>query len=523
MPAAREARSRANFAFPLSSEERPPMTMKAIARGCLHRPEATGSGGTTNGSDRAQGPLGANAVNYLLFAQRCLRHSHAVECTSRQTAKQLIFGGQACATRHLQTPNSSRSLMIPDAGRRMNVLFVIHYPVYGGPHNQALLLARELKRRGVSMTVVLPEGADSAAQRLRTSGIDVITIPLHRARATLRLGPLVGLGAHLPGEVNAIRRIIRERSIDIVQLGGLVNPHGAIAGRLEGAAVVWQLLDTRPPMAVRRLLMPLVLRLSDAIMTTGEAVARVHPGAEAFDERLLPFFPPVDSERFDPHSADRESARASFGFETDDLVIGTVGNLNPQKGHEFLLHAAGFARTVHPRLKVLIVGSSHETHRAYERKLQRLMDRLGLVTGRDVVFAGSLEDVRPALAAMDVFVLSSVPRSEGAPTAVEEAMMMTRPIVAADVGAVSELIEDGVTGFLAPPLDPRALSEEILRMADDPGSQARMGALGRERAIALCSVEECARIHLEAYDRALTHRRSAPARKRRLARAPGKP
>jgi hypothetical protein len=74
MPAAREARSRANFAFPLSSEERPPMTMKAIARGCLHRPEATGSGGTTNGSDSAQGPLGANAINYLLFAQRCLRH-----------------------------------------------------------------------------------------------------------------------------------------------------------------------------------------------------------------------------------------------------------------------------------------------------------------------------------------------------------------------------------------------------------------------------------------------------------------
>jgi glycosyltransferase involved in cell wall biosynthesis len=401
----------------------------------------------------------------------------------------------------------------------MNVLFIIHYPVYGGPHNQALLLARELKRRGVSMTVVLPEDAASAAERLRTSGIDVLMMRLHRARATLRPGPLLGLGAHLPGEVQAIRRIIRERSIDIVQLGGLVNPHGAIAGRLEDTAVVWQLLDTRPPMAVRRLFMPLVLRLSDAIMTTGHAVARVHPGATGSGERLLPFFPPVDPERFDPGSADRESARTSFGFEPEHLVIGTIGNLNPQKGHEFLLQAAAFARGTQPRLKVLIVGSSHETHLAYERKLQRLMGRLGLEIGEDVVFAGSLEDVRPALAAMDVFVLSSVPRSEGAPTSVEEAMMMTRPIVAADVGAVSELIENGVTGVLVPPLDPGALSQAILRMADDPGSQARMGALGRERAIALCSVEECARIHLEAYDRALTHRRaSAGATKRRLAR-----
>ena len=406
----------------------------------------------------------------------------------------------------------------------MNVLFVIHYPVYGGPHNQALLLARELKRRGVSMTVILPKGAAGTAQRLRASGIDVLTMRLHRARATLRPGPLLGLGAHLPGEVRELRRVIRERSIDIVQLGGLVNPHGAIAGRLEGAAVVWQLLDTRPPMPVRRLFMPLVLRLSDAIMTTGHAVARVHPGATESGERLLAFFPPVDPERFDPGSADRESARASFGFESDDLVIGTVGNLNPQKGHEFLLQAAAFARWSQPRLKVLIVGSSHETHLAYERKLHRLMGRLGLEIGEDVVFAGSLEDVRPALAAMDVFVLSSVPRSEGAPTAIEEAMMMTRPIVAADVGAVSELIEDGVTGALVPPLDPRALSQAILRIAGDPVSQARMGALGRERAIALCSVEECARIHLEAYDRALTHRRAAAATtKRRVARLVRKP
>lgn len=401
----------------------------------------------------------------------------------------------------------------------MNVIFVIHYPVYGGPHNQALLLARELKRRGVSMTVLLPDGAGNGVARLRASGIEVATMRLHRVRATLDPRPHLQLAACLPGEISAIRRLIRERAIDIVQLGGLVNPHGAIAGRLEHRAVVWQLLDTRPPMAVRRLLMPLVRRLSDAVMTTGNAVAHVHPGAETLGERLLPFFPPVDPEAFDHESIDRERARASFGFNPDDLVIGTVGNLNPQKGHEYLLGAAARMRTVQPRTKLLIVGSSHETHRAYERELYRLSDRLGLCVGREVVFTGSLADVRPALAAMDVFVLSSVPRSEGAPTAVEEAMMMNRPIVAANVGAVSELVEDGVTGLLVPPLDATALSDAILRVGDDPALQATMGARARERAIALCSVEECARIHIEAYDRALAHRHDDDARRARRRRA----
>lgn len=391
----------------------------------------------------------------------------------------------------------------------MNVLFVIHYPVYGGPHNQALLLARELKRRGISMTVLLPESAGTAVPRLRSSGIDVVTMKLHRARATMHPRPLFQLASSLPGEIGAMRDIIRERRIDIVQVGGLVNPHGAIAGRLENAAVVWQLLDTRPPMAIRRLLMPLVTRLSDAVMTTGQAVARVHPGAGELGERLLPFFPPVDPTAFDVRAIDREAARTSFGFERDDLVVGTVGNLNPQKGHEFLLRAAASARRVHPRLKTLIVGAPHETHQAYERELHRLCDRLELTRGKDTIFAGSLEDVRAAVAAMDIFALSSVPRSEGAPTAVEEAMMMNRPVVAVDVGSVSELLEDGVTGFLVPPLDPDALSDAIVRLIEDQALQASMGARARERAIALCSVQECARIHIEAYDRALVHQRAS--------------
>ena len=87
--------------------------------------------------------------------------------------------------------------------------------------------------------------------------------------------------------------------------------------------------------------------------------------------------------------------------------------------------------------------------------------------------------------------------------------MMKRPIVAANVGAVSELVEDGLEGYLVPPLDPVALSDAILRMDADPDLQASMGARGRVRAIALCSVDECIRIHLEAYDRALAHHRGA--------------
>jgi glycosyltransferase involved in cell wall biosynthesis len=386
----------------------------------------------------------------------------------------------------------------------VNLLLVIHYPVFGGPHNQALRLARALEREGVNVTVLLPEHGDGA-RRLRAAGIDVITMPLHRARATLRPGPLLELVRHLPGEVKAIRRVIRERGIDVVQLEGLVNPHAGIAAALEQTAVVWQLLDTRAPMAVRRLLMPLVVRLADVVMSTGRAVAHVHPGAEALGPRLQPFFPPVDTAEFEPGNVDGSAARRSYGFRPDDLVLVSVGNLNPQKGHEYLLRAVGLLRREGHRARALVVGASHETHVAYERELHRLCGRLRLEVGQDVVFAGALDDVRPALAAADIFVLSSVPRSEGVPTAAEEAMMMHLPVVATNVGGVSELVEHGVSGFVVPPLDARALAGAIVDAAD-PAVRAAMGARARERAVSLCSTEHCAQVHLQAYERAVQHR-----------------
>ena len=383
----------------------------------------------------------------------------------------------------------------------MNVLFVIHYPIFGGPHNQAMRLAKALGNSGVLVTVLVPDGGN-AARRLRAGGVDTVTIPLHRARATLRPRPLFDLIRYFPGDVAAIRRVIRDRAIDVVQVGGLVNPHAAIAGRREECAVIWQLLDTRPPMAVRRVLMPLVTRLADIVMSTGQAVAHVHPGTEKLGERLRPFFPPVDRDEFRAENIDAPAARRTYGFFPDDLVLASVGNLNPQKGHEYLLRAVGILRRRGHPVRAIIAGASHDTHVAYERELLMLCRRLGLRVGTDVVFAGALDDVRPALAAADIFVLSSVPRSEGIPTAAEEAMMMSRLVVATDVGGVRELVEDGVSGFIVPPLDPEALADAVLR-AGDAKSRAAMGEQALARASALCSTEQCAEVHLEAYERAL--------------------
>lgn len=394
-----------------------------------------------------------------------------------------------------------------------NVLFVIHYPFFGGPQNQALRTAGPLARRGVDLTVVLPEEPGNAAARLTAGGVNVVPIALHRVRASadLRLQARFLLGA--PGEVQTLRRLIRERAIDVVQLGGLVNPHAAIAARCEGVGVVWQILDTRTPVPLRRLLMPWVRTLADVVMTTGIGLAHVHPGATALGRRLVPFYPPVDTSAFKPSSDGRTMARRELGVPEAAPLVGTVANLSPQKGLDHFVSVADALHMRDPGIRFLILGSAMETQPAYEARIRTLVQRS--TVGR----AGALRIVDPGqrvpdlLPALDLFLLTSVPHSEGISTTVLEAMSTGIPVVATDVGAISEVVLDHVTGRLVPALDDRAMADAAHKLLNDHRARGLMARGGRRRAVQLYDVEVCAETHMRAYQLALTR-----ARHRRLGR-----
>jgi glycosyltransferase involved in cell wall biosynthesis len=381
----------------------------------------------------------------------------------------------------------------------MNVLYVIHYPFFGGPQNQALRTVGPLAARGVDTVVVLPDEPGNAADRLRDAGIEVIALQLHRLRAIP--DPLVQvrfLGS-IAREVAALRRLIRERSIDVVQVGGLVNPHAAIAARLEGVGVVWQLLDTRSPMALRRLLMPWVLMLADVVMTTGVGIARVHPGAMNLGARLVPFYPPVDTSVFRPDQGRRADARDALRIPPGAPLVGTVANLTPQKGLEHFVTAADALHNRRPDVRFVILGSSMETQGRYEAAIRRMAQESAV--GR----AGALRVLDPGirvselLPALDLFMLTSVPHSEGVSTTVLEAMASGIPVVSTDVGALSEVVADGVTGRIVTPLDDGAMVEAVAALLDDVETRARMGTAARQRATERYSVESCVDTHLRAY------------------------
>ena len=392
-------------------------------------------------------------------------------------------------------------------------LSVIHYPVYGGPHNAALLLAGPLRERGWETVVLLPDEPGNAAERLRAAGVETRTVPLGRIRASRSLEPHLRLARNYRNDVHRIESVLADEGADLVLIGGLHNFQAAFAARRSGQAVVWQLLDTNSPVAFRRLAMRAVTRYADAIMSTGHEVARVHPGALAFGDRLVPYLMPVDVSDFAPDSERASAARTELGLGSSDLVVGTVNNLNPMKGHITFIRAAALLRRRLPTARFVLLGATYEYRSDYTQMLLDEAESLGLEVGNDLLIVDPGSRVSQLAPALDLFWLTSEPRSEGTPTTVEEAMALGIPVVAADVGGVRELVDDGETGYLVSPRDPEALAAATEPLLDDPERRRRMGGAARVRAVADFNLDRCADLHLIAFERAMEH--GATRRRRR--------
>jgi glycosyltransferase involved in cell wall biosynthesis len=383
----------------------------------------------------------------------------------------------------------------------MKRLMVIHYPFFGGPHNQALRLNAPLERCGVRTTVLLPAERGNAAERLRAAGIDVICAPLHRLRA--RPDPVLQarFATGFLRDVRLIRALIRDRKPDVVEVNGLVNPQAAIAGFLEAVPVVWQLLDTRAPAPLRIFLMPLVRRLSAAVMTTGLRVASLH-GVLELGERLVLFFPPVDTTLFRPSDEERRAARRLLKLGKDDFVAGSVANITPQKGLEYFIAASERVRVIEASARFILLGRQMETQEGYAQEIH------GAARRASVEIRDPGDDVPLLLHALDVFLLTSVPRSEGISTTVLEAMSVGLPVVSTDVGSLREVVEAGVTGLVVPPHDAQSLAEATLRLARDQNVRLEMGLEARKRAVERYDAERCAEAHRTAYEIARRYQRA---------------
>jgi glycosyltransferase involved in cell wall biosynthesis len=177
----------------------------------------------------------------------------------------------------------------------------------------------------------------------------------------------------------------------------------------------------------------------------------------------------VDLQRYDHQGAC--TLHAEYGLERGSRIVGVVARLEPEKGHQTLIEAWPHVLREVPDAYLLIVGEgSRRDYLEQWAAAHKVAHR--------VVFTGRRDDIPAVTAALDVAVLPSWREAQG--LSILEAMALSRPVVASDVGGIPEMIEDGVTGLLVEHDNPVALAAAIVRLLKDPGYAAAIAKAGHD-------------------------------------------
>lgn len=260
---------------------------------------------------------------------------------------------------------------------------------------------------------------------------------------------------------------------------------GRVAGRLAGVPVVYTEHNNmeRYHRLTRRLNLS-TWRWQNRVIAVSADVA------ESVRRRAAPTVPVqvvpngVDVERFDRARVDGALVRRDLGIPASAPIVGTVAVFRAQKQLDVWLEAAFLIRQRQSDVRFLLVGDGPEGDRL--RALVRTMHL------DDVVhFTGPHSDVRPFLAAMDVFLLSS--SFEGLPVALLEAMSMACGIVCTAVGGIPEVVRHSVNGLLVGSGRPVVLAEAALQMIRSPMLRADYGRAARQLVIDGFSLERMTR------------------------------
>jgi len=204
-------------------------------------------------------------------------------------------------------------------------------------------------------------------------------------------------------------------------------------------------------------------------------------GLQVAPARVTAIAGAVDSQRFHPGLSGALFRQASAMSSTTPLV-GIVARIAPSRGHLTLVEAFAQVHAAIPAARLVIVGKGE-----FRPQVERRIGELGLTDA--ALFTGYREgDLPEVLAALDVFVLLA-PGSEGSCRAVLEAMAVGKPVVAARVGALQDIILDGETGLLIEPHAHTALAHAISRLLRAPEQARQMGLRGRQRIERLFSRE----------------------------------
>jgi glycosyltransferase involved in cell wall biosynthesis len=357
-----------------------------------------------------------------------------------------------------------------DAAVKLLVLTDYFVPHSGGIERSTYEVSRRIASMGHDVTVLTLGRVEADTE---IDGLHVVRVP------GWDIAGLTGAQTKLSLHVwPAVRRLIRERKIELMHVHGLFFQTalaGAIVGRLCGVPVVTTAhigsidsvggLYGRLASIYEQTAGRMLLQSSHQVIAVSQDVAHHVAGLGVAPNKLTVVYNGVDFARY-------ADARRCVGVSRPPRLV-FVGRLTRNKGPDVFLDALREVMNRFPDAECWFVGDG-----PLRPELKRRARQYGL--SAKVRFLGERDDVPELLAQCDVFVRPSF--TEGMPLAVLEAMAAGLPVVATRVGGTAEVVLHGQTGFIVAPGDAEALGACLQKLLGDRELREHMGELGRKAA-----------------------------------------
>jgi glycosyltransferase involved in cell wall biosynthesis len=390
----------------------------------------------------------------------------------------------------------------------IKVLQVVVDNNIGGIQNRMLQVIEGLKEKDIEIIVLTPTTKGTFSDIARKMGITVYQAGIQSPSLNNSLPNYfknICWLLNFPIGVFQTIRIIKKEKIRIVHANGLLSLHAVVAGILLNRKVCWHLISTLYPAYLVRVLRPLIFNPAVHAVLITHNTPEYYFGSRKDQADFSIIFEPVDLEYFCGNAGFTEAGKEflrDYNVTDTTRVISFIGNINPQKGLEYFIRSASEVKEHYAgKVKFLIIGKKAGGHENYFSLLQTLIADLKMED--DILFMGKIEDLRPVLARTDIFLMTSI--SEGTPIVILEAMAMEVPVIAPDVGGISDQVIDGKTGIITGPETFRSTSDAVLFLLRNPGIRYNMGKEGRDWAKKQFSLEKCVEEHDNLYHEVLSN------------------
>jgi glycosyltransferase involved in cell wall biosynthesis len=331
---------------------------------------------------------------------------------------------------------------------------------FGGTQRHAVNLLTHLDREMFAPELWLLRGGTDMLPLAEKANVNVVW--MSKSLKWVHPGALLGL----------LRQLRRSKPDVLYTLTVIPNIWGRVLGSITGVPAIVSSLRNGVAKQHDRWLWP----LSKRIICNAESLRTLLIERHNVDPARIAVIPNgVDTDFFAPNR-DEMDPRPTAIF---------VGRLVEQKDPITLLDAFRMTLESVPTARLIMVGNGHLRPQVDQYIRSHSLEE-------SVTAIPGTADIRPLLNRAWVFVLSSV--FEGSPNVMIEAMSSGLPVISTAVDGIPEVLEEGVTGLLAPPGDPRSLANALTRLLSDRERCCTMGAQARERILHQLSLRHTTRM-----------------------------